>query len=180
MKFKKNKFIVFYIFNIALLLTLLALAIPVSKFLSRINLNDNEMVVGQSIVQPNVESPGIIDRDIKINFIAKVDDLLEWEFKTLQQSVILKLGENQIIKYEGKNLSNKKITSTADFFASPDSIHPYIIKTECFCFKEQTLNPGESKIFTMVFFVDPSMDSVEKLKDLKELVFTYEFSEYKS
>ena len=128
------------------------------------------MVVGQSIVQPNAESPGIIDRDIKINFIAKVDDLLEWEFKTLQQSVTLKLGENQIIKYEGKNLSNKKITSTADFFASPDSIHPYIIKTECFCFKEQTLNPGESKIFTMVFFVDPSMDSVEKLKDLKELV----------
>ena len=100
MKFKKNKFIVFYIFNIALLLTLLALAIPVSKFLSRINLNDNEMVVGQSVVQPNAESPGIIDRDIKINFIAKVDDLLEWEFKTLQQSVTLKLGENQIIKYE--------------------------------------------------------------------------------
>ena len=112
--------------------------------------------------------------------MSKVDDLLEWEFKTLQQCVTLKLGENQIIKYEGKNLSNKKITSTADFFASPDSIHPYIIKTECFCFKEQTLNPGESKIFTMVFFVDPSMDSVEKLKDLKELVFTYEFSEYKS
>ena len=39
---------------------------------------------------------------------------------------------------------------------------------------------GESKIFTMMFFIDPSMDSDKNFNDLKELVFTYEFSEYKS
>ena len=72
------------------------------------------------------------------------------------------------------------LTSTANFVASPDTIQPYLIKSECFCFIEQTLNSGESKIFTMVFFIDPSMDSDKNFNDLKELVFTYEFSEYKS
>ena len=42
------------------------------------------------------------------------------------------------------------------------------------------LKPGESKIFTMAFYLDPSLDSDGNLDNLKELVFTYEFSEYKS
>jgi len=32
----------------------------------------------------------------------------------------------------------------------------------------------------MVFYLDPSLDSDRNLDKLKELVFTYEFSEYKS
>ena len=180
MKFKKNKFIVFYVFNICLLLILLLLAIPVSKFLSRINLADNENVIGQTVINPESKSPKIINRVVQINFIAKVDQNLKWEFNPLQEKIDIKVGQNKVIKYEGKNLSERIITSTANFNVSPHSISPYIIKTECFCFTEQTLLPGESKIFTMIFFLDPSMDSVEKLKDLKELVFTYEFSEYKS
>ena len=38
----------------------------------------------------------------------------------------------------------------------------------------------ESKIFTLVFYLDPSLDSDSSLDNLKELVFTYKFSEYKS
>ena len=88
--------------------------------------------------------------------------------------------ENKIINYKGTNLSNETITSTANFLPSPETIEPYLIKTECFCFTEQTLKPGESQIFTMVFYVDPSIDSDWYFDNLKVLVFTYEFSEYKS
>ena len=180
MKYKKNKFVIFYVFNIVLLLVILVLAIPASKFLSKINLDDNEFVSGQSIINPNAKSPKVLDRAMEIKFVAKVDSLLEWDFKTLQNTINVKIGENKVIRYEGKNLSNRIITSTADFFVSPESIFPYLIKTECFCFTEQTLKPGESKIFTMIFYLDPSLDSDKNLDDLKELVFTYEFSEYKS
>ena len=117
---------------------------------------------------------------MNIEFVAKVDSLLEWEFKALDNNIKVKIGENKIISYEGKNLSDRTITSTANFFASPEAILPYLVKTECFCFIEQTLKPGESKIFTMVFYLDPSLDSDWYFNDLKELVFTYEFSEYKS
>ena len=180
MKLKKNKFVIFYIFNIFLLIVLLLLAIPLSKYLTRITFEDNDFVTNQKIVNPNAKSSKIIDREMQINFLAKVDDKLKWDFKTLQKSITVKVGENNIVKYEGKNLSDKTVTSTADFYVSPESISPYLIKIECFCFTEQILDPGESKIFTMLFYLDPSLDLDENLKDLKELVFTYEFSEYKS
>ena len=180
MKYKKNKFVIFYIFNIVLLLIVLLLAIPASKFLSKINLNDNEFVTGQVVINPIAKSPKVIERTMEIKLIAEVDSLLEWDFKVLQDTINVKIGENKIISYKGKNLSDRIITSTANFVVSPESIYPYLVKTECFCFTEQTLKPGESKIFTMVFYLDPSLDSDSNLDKLKELVFTYEFSEYKS
>ena len=180
MKYKKNKFVIFYIFNIILLLTVLLLAIPASKFLSKINLADNEFVTGQAVINPNAKSPKVIDRTMEIKLVAEVDSLLEWDFRVLQDTINVKIGENKIISYKGKNLSDRTITSTANFVASPESIYPYLVKTECFCFTEQTLKPEESKIFTMVFYLDPSLDSDSNLDKLKELVFTYEFSEYKS
>ena len=180
MKYKKNKFVIFYIFSIILLLIVLLLAIPASKFLSKINLADNEFVTGQAVINPNAKSPKVIDRTMEIKLVAEVDSLLEWDFRVLQDTINVKIGENKIISYKGKNLSDRTITSTANFVVSPESIYPYLVKTECFCFTEQTLKPGESKIFTMVFYLDPSLDSDSNLDKLKELVFTYEFSEYKS
>ena len=180
MKYKKNKFVIYYIINIILLFIILLSAVPVYKFLSKINLDDNEFVVGQVVINPNAKSPEVLARTMEIKLVAKVDNLLEWEFKVLQETINIKIGENKIINYEGKNLSDRIITSTANFVASPESIYPYLVKTECFCFIEQTLNPGESKIFTMVFYLDPSLDSDSNLDKIKELVFTYEFSEYKS
>ena len=180
MQYNKNKFLIFFIVNIFLLLIVLLLSIPATKFLSKINLDDNEFVEGQTIINPKAISPKIIDRTMTINFIAKVDSSLEWEFKPLQDTIDVKIGENRIIEYEGKNLSNRTITSTANFIAEPEAFQAYLVKTECFCFTEQTLKSGESKIFTMVFYIDPSLDSDWYFDDLKELVFTYEFSEYKS
>ena len=180
MQYKKNKFLIFFIVNIFLLLIVLLLSIPATKFLSKINLDDNEFVEDQTIINPKAISPKIIDRKITINFIAKVDSSLEWKFKPLQDTIDVKIGENKIIEYEGKNLSNRTITSTANFIVEPEASQAYLVKTECFCFTEQTLKPGESKIFAMVFYIDPSLDSDWYFDDLKELVFTYEFSEYKS
>ena len=180
MRIKKNKFIIFAVCNVILLIILLLLAIPASKFLSKINFDDNELVKDQIVINPKAQSPKIIERTMQVKFVAEVDDLLNWDFISLQETISVKIGENNVVKYEGKNLSDKTITSTADFVASPESILSYLVKIECFCFIEQTLEPGESKIFTMVFYLDPALDSDSKLDDLKELVFTYQFSEYKS
>ena len=176
----KKKFVIFYVFNIILILIILVLAIPASKFLNKINLENNEFVSNQSIINPDKKSLKVIDREMDIVFVAKVDESLQWDFKALKDKIRIKIGENQVVHYEGTNLSNKTITSSANFVAYPEKITSYLIKTECFCFQEQVLKPGESKIFTMVFYLDSSLDSDINLNDLKELVFTYEFSEYKS
>ena len=156
------------------------IAIPTYQYLSKDSVKNNEFVKGQIIINPEAKSPAILDRTLNISFIAKVDKSLNWEFEPLQKNIKVKIGENNLIKYRGKNLSNKTITSTANFFVDPEAIQVYLIKTECFCFTEQTLKSGESQIFTMVFYIDPNLDSNWYFDNLKDLVFTYEFSEYKS
>ena len=186
MKFDiKNKSTVFFIFNIVLLVVLISLSFPLYKFFSHITgydrltkIPDNEFVQNSVIVNSNIKSSKIIDRIIEITFKAEVDSSLNWQFKSLQNSKKLKVGENNVVKFEGKNLSNRIITATADFSAIPEKILPYLIKTECFCFTEQTLKPGEIQIFSLVFFLDPSLDQDADLDDLNELVLTYKFSEY--
>ena len=179
MQYKKKLFII-VIINIFLILTFLILSIPAYNYLNKIKTNNNDYVEGQVIINPEAKSPVILDRKIEVNLIAKVDKNLKWEFEPLEKNIKINIGESKIIKYKGKNISNKTITSTADFKVDPEAAQAYLIKTECFCFTEQTLKPGESQIFTMVFYVDPSIDSDWYFDNLKVLVFTYEFSEYKS
>ncbi len=184
MQLRKNKFIIFFLINILLLIFIFLVSLPLynslTKYFKKEYLSDNEFVKNSVIINPEAISPEIIDRTINIKFIAEVDSALNWDFKALQNTIEVKVGENNIIKFKGKNLSNKTITSTANFIASPDIIMPYLIKTECFCFTEQTLKPGESQIFTMVFFLDPILDSDKKLDDILDLVFTYRLSKYTS
>ena len=180
MKLKKNKFILLYIVSILLLVIILILSVPITQYSKKIILNNNQFVKDQVVINPNAKSSKIIDRTMNIQFNAEVDSALLWDFKVLQNFIDIKLGQNKIVKYEGKNISNKTITATADFIVYPKKITPYLIKTECFCFVEQTLAPGESQIFTMVFFLDSSLDSDKDLDNIKDLVFTYRFSEYTS
>ena len=181
----KNKTTTFFAFNIILLIVLVVLSFPLYKFLTFIaennkvnQLSDNEYVKDSSVITSNSESIEVIDRKMKITFVAEVDDLLNWKFQALQKNLEVKVGENQVVKFEGKNLSHNTITGTADFFALPEEILPYLIKTECFCFTKQILKPGESQIFSMVFFLDPSLDQDSDLDNLKELTLTYKFSEF--
>ena len=105
MKIKQSKFVIFYIFNIVLLVVIVLLAIPFSKYLSRISLDDNSFVTGQVIVKPDSGPVEIINRAININLTAEVDKYLEWDFITKENKITINLGENKIIKYQGTNIS---------------------------------------------------------------------------
>ena len=183
---KKGKIRLFFLLNIIILVILLGLTYPLYKFISHITgyekivyLSDNEYVKDSTITSNQIVSKKVIDRKMKINFLAEIDDSLNWNFFSLKENSEIKVGENMVVKFEGKNLSNKPITATADFIAFPEKILPYIIKTECFCFTKQTLKPGESKIFAMTFFLDASLDNDKDLDNIDELSFTYKIYEYK-
>ena len=104
------------------------------KFISHITgyekivyLSDNEYVKDSTITSNQIVSKKVIDRKMKINFLAEIDDSLNWNFFSLKENSEIKVGENMVVKFEGKNLSNKPITATADFIAFPEKILPYII-----------------------------------------------------
>ncbi len=122
-------------------------------------------------------SSEILDRDIDLKFSADVNDSINWSFEA-PESLQFKVGENMLVSYKATNLSDKPTSGTATFNVLPIKVGPYFIKTQCFCFEKQTLNPGETVDMPVVFYVDPSISEDPTMGDVDEITLSYTFFKY--
>lgn len=67
-----------------------------------------------------------------------------------------------------KNNTNKSLVLQAIPSISPGEVALFLHKTECFCFTQQPLKPGEEKWMPLRFFLD-----TEFPEDIKELTLQY-------
>jgi len=118
------------------------------------------------------DTPMQIDttREIKVEFLANLNDGMPWEFKPLTYSVKVHPGEPSRIEYVARNKTDRDIVGQAIPSVSPGQAAAYFQKTECFCFTEQVLKAGEEKIMPVVFVIDPSID-----EDVREVTLSYTF-----
>ena len=123
-------------------------------------------------------SLNIIDRDIKIQFNADVNDGLNWSFVAPKNINQLKVGENIIVKYIATNNSPKENTGTATFNVLPEKVGPYFIKTQCFCFEQQTLKPKETVEMPVVFYIDPAISEDPTMENIEMITLSYTFFKY--
>ena len=118
----------------------------------------------------------ILDRKVTVSFDANVKDL-PWDFHPEQRNMSVQLGQNGLAYYKVKNQSNKPIVGTATFNVTPIKAAPFFIKTECFCFTEQLIEPGQEISMPVLFFVDPQLDEDKRLEDVKDITLSYTFFE---
>jgi len=118
------------------------------------------------------ETPIQIDtsREIKVEFLANLNDGMPWEFEPLTRSVRVHPGEASRIEYVARNNTDRDIVGQAIPSVSPGIAAAHFQKTECFCFTEQVLKAGEEKIMPVVFMIDPSID-----EDVGEVTLSYTF-----
>jgi len=117
----------------------------------------------------------IYDHQIKIRFDAsKAKDML-WEFIPLQDEINLKIGETALVFYEAYNPTNKPISGQASFNVFPFSVGNYFSKIDCFCFVEQTLQPGERVKMPVTFYIDPEIIDNVETRGIKALTLSYTF-----
>ena len=120
-------------------------------------------------------SDHIVDRVITVRFDANVSPQLPWKFEPVQPTMDVKLGENALAFYRATNLSDKPLKGTAAFNVSPDTMGLFFSKIACFCFTEQTLQPGQTVEMPVTFFVDPKMLDDRDTRHLQNITLSYVF-----
>jgi len=117
----------------------------------------------------------ILDRKMIVRFDANVSRDMGWAFKPVQRSLEMKIGESMLAHYEAKNVSGTKVTGTATFNVTPVAAGQYFNKLECFCFTEQTLEPGARVDMPVTFFVDPEIVNDPEARNIQEITLSYTF-----
>ena len=112
---------------------------------------------------------------ISVRFDANVDGNLPWTFRPEQVTKTVRLGQRQMAFYYAKNNSDVPVTGQASFNVSPDQTGSYFNKVQCFCFTEQTLQPGEEVHMPVLFFVDPSIAQDPDAAPVQQITLSYTF-----
>lgn len=116
---------------------------------------------------------------ISVRFDGNIDRDLPWTFRPVQVTQTVHLGARNLAVYTARNLSEHPITGRASFNVSPDEAGKYFNKIQCFCFTEQTLEPGQEVRMPVTYYVDPAILHDEEAKAIKQITLSYTFHEDK-
>lgn len=121
------------------------------------------------------KAPGAVAGEVGVRFDANIHPGLPWRFEPEQTTVKVKPGAATRIFYRAQNLSARDWTGQAVFNVSPDQVGKYFKKIQCFCFSEQTLEPGQQLELPVVFFIDPKVAEKHDLDSISTITLSYTF-----
>ena len=122
-------------------------------------------------------SDTVLDREITVRFDGNVEKGMAWEFKPMERSMTMKIGEDGLAFFEAYNPTDKPIAGQASYNVTPYEAGGFFNKVQCFCFTEQVLMPGERVEMPVNFFVDPEIATDRDAKYIKEITLSYTFYE---
>ena len=116
----------------------------------------------------------ILNKTVTIRFDANVRDL-PWDFGPDQVSQKIQIGKTGLAFFHVTNHGSEPITGHAAYNVVPEVAGPYFEKLECFCFTDQTLQPGQTANFPVVYFVDPRFANDRDASVTPEITLSYTF-----
>lgn len=126
--------------------------------------------------QVSTEAPGAslgaINRNVAFN--AHISPGLDWAVTAPKIAEVVP-GEEITVMYYATNTTDAPVVGTSSFNVTPNKIGPYFMKIECFCFTEQTLQPGETAEMPVTFYLDPEIDDDINTKATPEITLSYTF-----
>ena len=104
-----------------------------------------------------------LNRTIRVQFDITNNMDLPWEIYPMVKEIKVHPGEIKEVSYYAKNISDKSIVAQAIPGVTPWQVTNHFNKTECFCFTQQKLEPGEGKEMLLRFVIDPALPEQYKL-----------------
>ena len=117
----------------------------------------------------------ILDETIKVRFDASLERDMPWTFKPEVREVEIRIGETGLAFYEAHNPLDVPIAGQASYNVTPYEAGRFFDKIECFCFTEQVLQPGETVMMPVSFFVDPAIVDDREGKYIHTITLSYTF-----
>lgn len=122
-----------------------------------------------------LQAPGAVNHRVRVSFDSNVAPNLPWLFRPENQSDTVDIGARDMAFFTATNRSDHPITGTATFNVTPAQAGRYFTKIQCFCFTQQTLQPGETVRMPVIFFVDPKILDDPDARDIADITLSYTF-----
>ena len=126
-------------------------------------------------VAANIAPTGSV---VTIRFDANIRRDLPWNFAPERTTEQITIGERELAFYRAENLSSRPVTGRAVYNVTPQAAGAYFTKIECFCFTQQTLQPGQSVRMPLTYYVDPAILDDPDIADVAEITLSYTFYPY--
>ncbi|MBE7373288.1 cytochrome c oxidase assembly protein [Pseudomonas lopnurensis] len=107
-------------------------------------------------------------REVRVQFLATNAAGMDWEFGPQADQLSVHPGASTEIRFVAYNPTDKPMTAQAIPSVSPAKAAAYFHKTECFCFTQQVLQPGERIEMPVRFIVDRDLPA-----DVRHLTLAY-------
>ncbi len=130
---------------------------------------------GTTQVATSAPSGAPLARKIAVRFDANVAPGLPWKFEPEQNEIEVRIGEVVTVFYTVTNQAARKTFAQAAYNVAPLTVGAYFQKINCFCFTEQTMDPGEKRQMPVVFYVDPALAADRDNDGLKTITLSYTF-----
>jgi cytochrome c oxidase assembly protein subunit 11 len=114
-------------------------------------------------------------RVITVRFDSNVAPGLPWSFEPERRTIDVRLGEVVTVYYAVRNESARVTTGQAGYNVTPPTVGAYFEKINCFCFTQQTLQPGEKRDMAVVFYVDAKLAKDAEENAVNNITLSYTF-----
>lgn len=115
------------------------------------------------------------DASVEVLFNADTAPGLPWSFRPVERRVDVKVGAQKLSFYEASNVGSEPVVGTAVFNVTPLKIGNYFVKVDCFCFQQQTLQPGETVQMPVSYYIDPAILDDANARDVRQITLSYTF-----
>lgn len=107
-------------------------------------------------------------RRVRVQFLATNAAGMAWEFRPQGDELAVHPGASNQMLFVAHNPTDRPMTAQAIPSVAPSKAAAYFHKTECFCFTQQVLQPGERIEMPVRFIVDRDLPS-----DVHHLTLAY-------